>query len=1756
MANKIIDRRKGKSRTKKVAARQANRATTRSTAGPGYQFEDLVAAHLLVRMLLGRPLPGTGPGGTKLQFQTNPLGWHIDDLLATAVYQTSPRQLALSCKSNHQVTGKGLPAEFVNAAWAQWRGADPNPMNRRTDTVALVTRGQPNAFPSLWADIVQWCSAGDDALAVARIRKSAKHASVFDSIRKPVGGPEATDLETVELIKHLAIVPLDFQLEPSRDLEDAIEWCRGLVASGSRTDAEALWKEIVRLASEARVVGGTILLDGLWRQLRSHFGLNARPDFSVSWQSLASITNEHKAGISTALLSGYVVPREAEQTAFKEHLERQPFTLVFGESGSGKSALVKQTLDSLAVRQVWLGPDQAAAATSELERSKLQLAYPLDEVLAASPAASNVLVIDAAEKLSLDALGRLRALLEKLIPLAADAADTGWKAVVVTQADGWIERAVALLGQRTVTPLAIGLLEEEEVRNALLSTTSLRWLASDAPSVSALRNLKMLSWVIEAEAALTFTQADVTSPPALADRIWGYWTGGRADAQRLLMTLSEREANFERSFPLTDLTPGDTAAFDQAPPQLPLHLNTRNSLVFDHDLAADWSRFQWLKQVPDDSDQWAPLAQNPLWSSALRLLGQFLLREPAGGTTAWDAALAAARARDDKPTMDILLEALCLDPQASSFLEERAALLLEHEGALLERLLRRFLHTATVPRFPPGAFKVDASLGLYLEASLRNPIIGRWPAMARFLHRHLADVAKLASPTVSKACETWLMTTPPDLGEGRPMPLRRELAEVALANAHTVQVQKATGIRYLGDGWEPLYSAALSGAGDLPEVGVWILEEAHRRPISQEIADRIADIQRREAEARAERLRSYPEFAAKDREQRRQRRSIPRVLGGYRELPPWPIGPQGRIDHEFRKVAAGATALAPFMRANPQLAAEALLAILIEGNPEERFSESSLHDDLGLEYDHTAYPTAFWKSPFFQFLQIAPDVALTTIIQLVEFCTERWASPRRQRWGEEGVPAVHLQLSDGQKRFVGDGRVFDWTQDDDNGQGQLHCALNALERWLTQELEAGRDVEPHITRLMRESASVAVLGLLTNIAKFRPALLEGILQPLLSSEELYWFDAARLRHQHFTAWAWVREGEAVYELAREWAFAPYRQQPLPELAIALVKKSPAASGFVQSAITTWPEREHPKDAVECAILRAALNPANYRARVDASTGEGSDEFVYPAELLRKIEAFEEENAPRRQRVMLPYQLEEFLRRGESLTPESAEQLASVLAETTTNDAEANVLPVAIAATLVARAAGWLASHADVAQQVRTILRETALSAANTHEDIRGERVGLDRDDLKFAAFGVMHLWTMEGHASEWDEPLLRILTSGNRAAARTLGLLGYQHRAALGGRWWRLLQVGLFWSALSMFTPEYGDDDQVAARWSRWLGWLRSRSLEAGTADASAIDPIRIWNLLQKVERIRWEKQVAKDRHRRPVHERHSHGLQTDFLDGLFSWLVGDASEGVTAFDAELRELLLRFWAYEQQWCAQARNDREEYHLPYQLGYHVLEKLAWVAATDPADNASAAWRQVLQLDSGAHVLIAHFLRAFFLHAGQKPDLFVSRWKEMLKFALSAPWTAGQQWFYGHRLLRTLLGFGLEASLGSLPNMPAAVEGMKPLYEQWTVAHVGADEENIAAFAYFLTKDLGAPLRMDGLKWLAAALEAKARTFRWDQDGSGEAMIGLLDTTLTKNATDLSRDAEARTALVRLAAELASKHVPAALALQERIKGLR
>ena len=94
------------------------------------------------------------------------------------------------------------------------------------------------------------------------------------------------------------------------------------------------------------------------------------------------------------------------------------------------------------------------------------------------------------------------------------------------------------------------------------------------------------------------------------------------------------------------------------------------------------------------------------------------------------------------------------------------------------------------------------------------------------------------------------------------------------------------------------------------------------------------------------------------------------------------------------------------------------------------------------------------------------------------------------------------------------------------------------------------------------------------------------------------------------------------------------------------------------------------------------------------------------------------------------------------------------------------------------------------------------------------------------------------------------------------------------------------------------------------------------------------------------------------------------------------------------------------------------------------------------------------------------------------------------------------------------------------------------------------------FSYFLTTTFGAPLRLDGLRWIAAMLKKKNPSSHWYREGTGNALVELVASALSSDAQVLSQDVQARQALVGIAAALAAKNIPTALALQERIKQLR
>jgi hypothetical protein len=1374
----------------------------------------------------------------------------------------------------------------------------------------------------------------------------------------------------------------------------------------------------------------------------------------------------------------------------------------------------------------------------------------------------NVLVIDSAEHIEAGEFVVIRKLLQAILP--NDGGETGraWRVVIVTQTQSWAGGEETIPGGRRAQLVEVETLSSDDVKLALLPSPTLGWLIAHDDTISALSNLRTLAWVIKAGPALGSNVGGLASHTAIADGLWKYWTKDRADVKALMMRLAQREALFERSFALTDLEPTETTTFTQRPDELPLRLNERtNRIEFEHDLTADWARFQFLKQISTDTPQWAALAGNPLWTNALRMLGQFLLRQPAETRTAWDVAFGLAEAAKNELAGDILLDALCLDPDAERVLAERVDLLLDNGAKHFTRLLLRFHHIATVPTV--GGTGLSTVLGLYMEGRYRSIVFGRWPPVLRFLIAQRERLAGLVSSALAKVIETWLTKTPYTLSSGDPMPFRLELAEMALAMARTVQVQKGHGVMYLTR--EPsLYTAPLAGAADLPtEVGNWALELAGRQEVDADVKQRIAEAQLQDAKAHAERLKTDVVYKARHEE----RKQIPPSIGSFRErLPPWPLGSRDKVDRDFRTACIKENGISSLMRAQPELAAEVLLALIIEDQPEREYGSERFEMDLGLEYPEDAYPTAFWKSPFFPFFQLAPKTALTSLITLVNFCTERWVAEAMK--GRAGAPpGVTLQFADGsEKTFSGWWQVFGWPQSNDSMRnGNLFCALDALERWFTLRLDAGEDITADIERILREGNSAALVSVLLNVAKYRPSLLMGPLGALVTFPDLFYWDSIRVKQvgHNFDSWSWVQGGQAMFDFARDWTLAPHRQQKFLDVVVELLLADDVVAWRLQALLPTWALPEDPKEALEFKLLFAALDRANYQTVIDPATGEKTSSLIYPDELRIEVLSWQTGSATTLKYYRVPRQCEQRLQGGQQLTDDEAAYLSNLLqecepgAEGEVEDAK-STCRFASAGTLVALGGAWLAQNSEAQKHVLEVVRAGVAAVASTGEEIHGWRMGSRRDELKFVAYAVIHLWLADGDGvQEWEAAVLRLLTSGDTRVSAVVVGVAYANRGQLGAAWWRLLRAGLFWSGLILLAPHHGDGDDAERVWRVWLARLRRFPLRGPNATPDELDFNRVVAVRERLDFRRRTRLYNAGNHAwrgKPERERGG-SLDGQFLAVLFNWLI----EGDGAGDRDLdTRLALRIWDYDATRAKACEKKKYgEYDLPSQnLGYDILLKLGALSIAAPEGEDRAVWEPVLAHGPAAHCALRHFIRGLFLRLGKGDDpvAFERVWRATAEYGLAADWSQPGLWFYGERLICDLLGFGNEDSLSRLN--PGAALRMTDLYYRWAAAHLARDEECVTRFCHFLTTKFGAPLRLDGLRWLAAMLKEREHSIRWYREGTGDALVGLVVAALSSDAQALSQHTQARQALVEIAAALAAMNIPTALALQERIKQLR
>lgn len=1784
-----------------------------STGGAGYTFEDNVAAHFAIALLAGRRVLGTEFGAiTKIDFQASDCDWLLDDLLITFVSAKGERSLAISVKSGRVVTQRGFPAEFVHDIWEQWFGTGQCPFHRDRDVLALAVGQLASTVKSAWDQLFSQACETEPERVVTRFttpkHSSAIQRALFASLRCPQGLSHLGDSDnaaTAQLIKHLRLLHFDFNSQPSRELAEEQQRCQSLLTSRSADEGATLWNQLVALAAKQRPLGGTLSLYKLLNHLRREFRLQDHPDYEADWRCLTTRTSEELARVRDVVGDGMRLDRSNQRNRIATLLGESPAVVLVGDSGSGKSVLAKQCAEQLndARAVVWLSSNSLDACDPSSIDRQLGITNGLGRVLDSCAAKEALLVLDGIDRFSSQALQRMSELIRGLMLTNVKSAGP-WRVLFTSDASGW-ERCLQQLVRDSVDVKAfrvepIGFPPWNAILDLLSAIPLLKSAAIRPELRSAFQNLKILDCIAAWHAARSQeAQATWTHLSDILDELWAYWIG--SDSQRhgrgaLLMKLAEQEGRgLAGRVPVTDL--------DQAESQMLGQLESRRVLRFEgghvgfaHDLIGDLARLRTLIGAENQRQALAERALLPRWHRAIRFYGQRLLEQSGDDVADWRACVESLSEDDCAVVLarDLLLESVVFAANASELLEKVWSFLIDDNGQLLYRLLKAFLHSCTFPdpQIPFIAHE-EADTG-FLASVLRLPDGPRWLPALHVLHRHLDDLTTRPRlfDVLARVCLLWLRSTPGETASGESFPGRRHAAEIAVRLGREVQCLKVEHVHFSDDIDEHVFEPMLYAAPDLPDrVSAVALELAQRRDASEQVVARAEEYRRKEQEQRRK-LESDPEYLARRSKLGvRSISSLPR--GPLRE--PWPDGPSARVDSAFQQVCLGnAAAFQALIHTCPEVAREVLLAVCIE-SPRHEDSYGNVDqftETHGTEFLAASYPPMYFRGPFLSFLRLRPEAGLETVLRLVNFATERWAESQLTYTRASGQAlersdlAVMIRLGDATKNWLGDGCVYGWYRNFNVSADSVVSSLMALEKWLYDELDADRDIAKWVDKILACSQSVAFAGLLGAVGLRTPSLFEGPLKPLLGMWQAYdWQHQLLLGSDvlQIEMKSWVRYGERVLNLVKEWHLMPHRKESLRGRAVSLMLSRPGVRAFFQRSTSEWGKQlESCPYRTSLELVIARFDPENYQA-VEQADGTVHVQLEWPRRLKNQTEADLGESEQALRVMSFPARCRWLLDERTQLTADELEVFWKELRDIAAiqPNPERGLSPQDLCAgvcggiaVLCVRHLDWLAEESARQRWCMEQLTATIQTPPPRLEFEFSASVNTLRWDC-FVVECLVALLAANRADASIRETLAELVSGCSYSTTQVLMNAAFRERARLGEDFVRLQNFAVLWAALRSIVERARVCDTDLSRWERWraklIGVFRDRRLTAEPIEWARVGQIA-GRAIRRMKKSRFpfalepEPEGAKDGHdatpQREWHApRRAHrllpGLDTQLLQAAFDWIpsldtASDKSER-SAWVGLLQDALRVTISMLPD---TAMEDDEVEGTPYQFDYWVFQKVAiGIVHMTPDEAPDGLWKPLFDLGAPSHYWISSFLSDWFIKATREtpsPTAFIDRWKAMVEYALASDrWACDGK--LGHRvadLWTELMALDWNGTSLDEGQYPALIAQLKDQYEQFAIRWL-RNSHVASRFAAFLGRPAGTCLRGDGVRWLNDAIH-QYDVYHWRDHTLGENLAEALRVFWQQDAATVQREPDVKEAFLGLLGSLMQRQNAAAYQLRDEV----
>lgn len=1047
-----------------------------ASGGAGVDFEIEVGAIYLAALLTGGPARGaTGGAVIQVTFQQRHAGAPLDDIVVQTEGGIYHGRLDLQLKRTFTFSRSDREFESViEACWATFQRPEFQPAGAR---FGVAIENFPAKAKEHYARVPEWARTstsaeqffdriGTPGLSSGPMREFVRR--IGDYLRNRIGDA-ASDEALWQFFRRLVTLDFDTGIESSRDRHAALALLRSAVPSGDTYAAQKLYGELCTAVRAAAKTGGGYTAETLRERLLARGAVLGAPvSLRSDIERLQDYSSRALGGIESSI-GGVVLDRDTTMQEVLDLLDRGEAALLTGPGGAGKSAILRLAASIRAQdgSVIALSGERLTGIVGwDGLASRLQLRGSLRQlILGLSGTGRPSLVVDGADRIEeegarLAVNDILQAIAE--IPPAPDGTPR-WGVIVTARAEmlDTVREWIALsprAGRITRVPE----LGEQEI-TALKVRLPHLWSVLGNPEIGPVVGNPYFLRVLE-EVRTVDTHLRVATPVSEGDvlRIWWQRLVGRGGAkgiarQQAMLRLGAASLSQRTSRLIPDGIDPEVLHGLELDGILRRDPST-DTYWFGHDIVEEWTASRVLAQQSSDLLGYLNRVGEPFWAfPTLQLFGCTLL-EGEDGPERWAALLTNIEAdlAVDPRWREAILTAPLRSARLGTLLPKIGAVLIGQDGTRLKGFLRAVRTQAITPNpalepvINQQPMSAEERATLLLE--LGWPDVAVWMPLLRWLVPQLRELPGTLSEELSRIMLIWQRATAPGF------PFRREIGEVALewrgilvdSSGQRVTVQR---------GAEPYFNRLREIVALSPDA----------------VADRI------------------PEF-----------------LNHLQ---------QTETEHELARWIARSAQIS-LIQHTPEAYVDFVLDVLAPGwrDPEgavasER-AQRRAHKEFGfrdLDWRHSFSDTAFlgpshMRGPFLPLLHAHEREGVRLIHVLVNGATARWAT-----WDAADTTKVPLVLRFGQnpREFRGDGEVYRWFRPMGNAPYAVASALMALEVWMEQQIEGGRDPEELFEAVLRNAESVAIVAVCVAVSLAYPEICSRAAVPFVTSPSIWEYEIPR-----------------------------------------------------------------------------------------------------------------------------------------------------------------------------------------------------------------------------------------------------------------------------------------------------------------------------------------------------------------------------------------------------------------------------------------------------------------------------------------------------------------------------------------------------------------------------------------------------------------------------------------------------------------------